>query len=155
MIPNKDKKELVRFLKSQNLMAVATIDKKPWIATCYYAIDKNLDIFFVSPPSSKHSKDIEKDNHVACAMYDSHTPNSKLKVGVQLQGRATLVRGWERTKVLLKMWNRAAPGAEEIINVKNMKKKVISSRVYKIKPTLIKFFNQKLYKNEDEMIFTL
>ena len=34
---------------------------------------------------------------------------------------------------------------EEVVNVKNMKDKVISSRVYKVTPVYIKFFNQMLF----------
>jgi uncharacterized protein YhbP (UPF0306 family) len=145
----KDKNQLIRFLKSQNLMALATNNKAPWVCTAYYLVDGKLNLYFISSPDSKHCKDIEKNGKVACAIYDSHTPNSELKIGVQIQGTASQVRGWDRTKVLLKMWHKAAPGAEEIVNIANMKDKVISSRVYRIKPTLIKFFNQKLYKEEE------
>lgn len=62
-----------------------------------------------------------------------------------MQGTASQVKGWERIKVILKMWQKAAPGMEDVVNVKNMRNKVISSRAYKVKPTFIKFFNQKLY----------
>lgn len=136
-------------------MTLATYNQKPWVATVYYVTDKDLNLYFVSSPNSKHCQDIEKNKQVACAVYDSHTPNSELKIGIQLQGEASLVKGWDKTKVLLKMWHKAAPGAEEIVNVRNMKNKVITSRVYKIKPTLIKFFNQKLYKEKEGKTYKL
>ena len=44
---------------------------------------------------------------------------------------------------------------EDIVNIKNMKAKVISSRVYKITPTIIKFFNQDLYGEEGYRVFKL
>lgn len=149
-----DKKELINYLKSQNLMTLATYDKEPWVCSVYYAIDKDLNLYFVSSPDSGHSKDIEKNSNVACAIADSHTLNSAKKVGVQMQGVASIVKGWERTQILLKMWHRAAPGVEEMINVANMKNKVVSSRVYKVKPTRIKFFNQFLYKKPSNRVFT-
>ncbi|OGM89443.1 hypothetical protein A2597_03020 [Candidatus Woesebacteria bacterium RIFOXYD1_FULL_46_19] len=141
----KDKSALLRYLKSQRLMGLATFDKKPWICTIYYAVDKDFCLYFVSSPKSKHCQDIEKNNEVSCAIYDSHTLNSAKKTGVQMQGTASQVKGWERIKVILKMWQKAAPGMEDVVNVKNMRNKVISSRAYKVKPTFIKFFNQKLY----------
>ena len=153
MLFKEDRKELVRFLKSQNLMALATGGKTPWICSVYYVIDKDLNFYSVSAPDSKHCRDIEKNKKVACCIYDSHTPNSELKVGVQFQGIALLVRGWERAKVFLRMWHKAAPGTEEIVNISNMKDKVISSRVYRVKPILIKFFNQKVYKEEEFKVF--
>ena len=141
----KIKKEIVKYLKSQRLMTLATCADKPWVATVYFAVDNDLNLYFVSSPKSKHCQDIEKNQKVGVNIADSHTSNSAKKVGVQAQGITTQVKGWERTKVLLKMWHKAAPGMEEVVNVKNMKDKVISSRVYKVTPVYIKFFNQMLF----------
>lgn len=150
----KDKQELAKYLKTQMLMTLATAAPNPWVATVYYAVDKDLNLYFVSPPASKHIKDIEKNNKVACAITDSHTKNSQKKVGIQMQATASLVKGWDRTKAILKIWHKSAPGAEDKINIKNMRGNVITSRVYQIKPTRIKFFNQRLYK-ETEKTFDL
>lgn len=152
---SKDERALLVYLKSQRLMGLATFDKKPWICTVYFAADKDFNIFFVSSTRSKHCQDIEKNNKVSCVIYDSHTPNFSQKTGVQMQGIASQVRGWEKIETILKMWHKAAPGMEEVVNVKNMKDKVISSIVYQIKPTLIKFFNQKLYGEDGYKIFDL
>ena len=145
----KDKKELGRFLNSNNLMTLATANPKPWVATVYYTFDLDLNFYFVSSPKPKHSHDIEKNRNVACAIYDSHTKNSEKKTGIQMQGTVQQVKGWECTSRMLKIWHKSAPGMEDIVNVKNMKEKVISSRVYKITPKLIKFFNQKLYGDDE------
>jgi hypothetical protein len=92
---------------------------------------------------------------VAIAIYDSHTKNSESKTGVQLQGTAQQVKGWDKTAKMLKIWHKSAPGMEDVVNVKNMKEKVISSRVYKITPTYIKFFNEKLYGDDEYTEFKL
>src|SRR3989344_1427014 len=144
----KDKDLLSLYLKSQNLMTLATGGKAPWVATVYYTFDKEFNLYFVSSPRSKHCQDIEKNNNVACSIYNSHIKNSEKKTGLQLQGTASKVEGWDRSKFLLKMWHKAAPGMEEIVNVKNMMNKVISSRVYKITPTYIKFFNEPEFGEE-------
>ena len=149
----KDLKPIFEFLHKNRLMALSTYNKSPWICTVYYAVDRDFNLYFVSSPNSKHCKDIEKNNKVACAVFDSHTKNSDNKAGVQFVGTASEVKGWDRTKVILKMWHRAAPGAEDIVNVKNMKDKVISSRVYRIKPKKIQFFNDKLYGDEETKMF--
>lgn len=145
---------LLKFLQRNRLMAMSTFNKSPWICTVYYAVDKDFNLYFVSSPDSKHCKDIEKNKNVACAIFDSHTKNSEHKVGVQYVGTASRVKGWDRTKTILKMWYRAAPGIEDIVNVANMKDKVISSRVYRIKPKKIQFFNDKLYGDEETKMFT-
>ena len=146
---NKDiKKEFSKYLKSQRLMTLATCADNPWVATVYFTIDDDLNFYFVSSPQSKHCKDIMINDRVAMNVADSHTPNSAKKLGIQAQGIASQVKGWERTKILLKMWHRAAPGMEEVVNVKNMKEKIISSRVYKIRPAFVKYFNKKLFGEE-------
>ncbi len=145
-----EKKELKKYLDSHNLMTLATGSNLPWVSIVYYAVDKEFNLYFVSSPKSKHCQDIDKNNKVACAIYDSHTKNSEKKVGIQLVGSAQEIKGWEKTNKILAMWHRAAPGAEEIVNLKNMMAKVISSRFYKITPTKIKFFNQHLYEEAKE-----
>ncbi|OGM05245.1 hypothetical protein A2715_04805 [Candidatus Woesebacteria bacterium RIFCSPHIGHO2_01_FULL_39_32] len=152
---NKDKEKLEKFLNANNLMTLATANPKPWVATVYYAFDKGFNLYFVSSPNSKHSHDIEKNKNVAIAIYDSHTKNSESKTGLQLQGVASRIKGWDMTTKMLKIWHKSAPGMEDIVNIKNMKAKVISSRVYKITPTIIKFFNQDLYGEEGYRVFKL
>ena len=74
---NKDiKKEFSKYLKSQRLMTLATCADKPWVATVYFAVDNDLNFYFVSSPKSKHCKDIEKNSKVAVNVADSHTPSS-------------------------------------------------------------------------------
>jgi len=151
----KDKSELIKFLNSNNLMTLATANPKPWVATVYYAYDRGFNLYFVSSPNSKHSHDIEKNKNVAIAIYDSHIKNSESKTGIQLQGSAQQIKGWERTSKMLQIWHKSAPGMEDVVNIKNMKEKVISSRVYKIEPRFIKFFNQKLYGEDGFKEFKL
>lgn len=126
-------------------MTLATSVDKPWVATVYFVNDEDLNLYFVSSTQSKHCRDIAKNSKVACAIYDSRTLNSEKKVGVQLQGIASIVTSWRRIKVLIDMWNKAAPGAEDIINFKNLKSKVVGSKMYRVKPIYIKFFNEKLF----------
>lgn len=149
----RDRKNLSAFLDYQHLMTLATFDKKPWVCTVYFVTDADLNFYFVSSPKSKHCKDIEKNKHVAIAIYDSHTKNSDKKAGVQLQGSARLIKSWQETEKVLKMWNKKNPGKEKLITSENMKEGEISSRVFKVKPNYIKFFNQKVYGEEGSKIF--
>ena len=54
---------------------------------------------------------------------------------------------------MLALWNKVNPGFESIINLKNMQKKVIKGRIYKIAPKTIKFFNEELYGSEGFEVF--
>lgn len=57
-------------------------------------------------------------------------------------------------KWVLAVWNKLNPGFEAIINLTNIRKKVIKSVVYKVRPTVIKFLNESLYGPEGFKIFT-
>ena len=138
------KSELTKYLKSQHLITLATFDKKAWVCTVYFVTDSDLNFYFVSSPKSKHCKDIDRNNKVAIAVYDSHIKNSDKKAGMQLQGRASQIKNWKKTEKILKMWNKKNPGMEKVISVEKMKKGEVSSRVYQVKPTYIKYFNQLL-----------
>ncbi len=131
-------------------MTLATFDKKPWVCTVYYANDSDLNLYFVSSPKSKHCKDIERNSNVAIAIFDSHIKNSEKKGGIQLQGIVKKISDWKETERVLKMWNKKNPGMEKVITVEKMKSGEVSSRIYKVIPTYIKYFNQRL--GEDSFI---
>lgn len=147
----KDKEKLVSYLKSQRLMSLATCNKKPWASTVLFVTDDELNFYFISDPTAKHCRDIEKNPLVACTIADSHQKVTDKKIGVQLQGVANPVTGKKLLQTLLKLWNKANPGFEKIINFENLKH--INSKVYKIKPQMIKFFNEKMYGTEGVKIF--
>src|SRR3989344_2409026 len=155
MLKSSDKRELIRFLNKNNLMTLATGAPKPWVCTVYFVTDSNLNFYFVSSPKSKHCRDIEKNRNVAVAIYDSHTKNSDKKAGIQMQGSASLVKSWKDTEKYLKMWNKKNPGKEKVITVENMKKPGFGARIYRITPTLIKFFNHMLFGKEGAREFIL
>jgi len=100
------KAEIVRYLQTQHLMTLATVAKKHWVSTVYFAIDKNLNFYFVSSPKSNHCKDIEKNKYIAFAIYDSHTKNSDKKSGIQGQGHATLIKSIIDMRKPLLLWNK-------------------------------------------------
>jgi|SRR3989344_2588840 len=148
-----DKKKLLEFFKSNKLMSLATHSNKLWISTVYYAIDNNLNIYFISDPKTRHGKDILSNEEIACSIADSHQKVKEKKKGVQISGNALLVNGKIEIIKALILWNKANPGFEKIINIESMKKKIINDKVFKIKPKIIKFFNEELYGNEGYKIF--
>lgn len=144
------------YLKTQHLMSLATVDKnKPFVCTVYFTTDSKLNFYFVSPPAAHHCNNLSKNNFVSCAIYDSGQKVSSKKVGLQFVGTAKVVTKIGEIKKALQLWNKANPGAEKYINWDNMMKKVITSKVYTIKPQEIKFFNEKLYGDKESKIFKL
>lgn len=149
----KDKGALLGYLRSQRLMTLATHGSGTAACTVYYAVDDDLDLYIVTEPESEHCKNIGKDNRVACAIADSRQKVTDKKVGVQIKGTASEVGSLERMKAILSLWNATNPGFESVINVENIRKKVIESKVFKIAPSEIKFFNEELYGPEGAEVF--
>lgn len=140
-----NKQKLLDFIKSLNFMSISTYDKHLWTAWVYYVIDDNFNLYFVSQPNTDHCKAIIKNGEIACAIANSHQKVTDKKVGVQLYGKCSQLTNIIQIKWMLTLWNKINPGVEKIINLKNMQNKVIKSRVFKVEPKKIKWFNESLY----------
>lgn len=145
-----DRKDLLDYLQTQHLMAIATAGDAPWISTVFFVADEALNLYFVSDPSSTHCGQIAKNPHVAVAIFDSRQNVGDQKIGVQMKGRAVQLVDPEIIREALRLWNAHNPGLGHVITAENMEKGTIHSKVYKISPTYAKFFNEKLYGSEGE-----
>jgi uncharacterized protein YhbP (UPF0306 family) len=134
-------------------MSLAVYDNRPWICTVYYYLDNDFNFYIFTSPKTKHGLAMSKNNKVACNIFDSHQKVTDKKVGAQVQGTAVVLNSIDKLKWALKMWNATNPGISSIINFKNMKKKIISGKIYKITPEKIQFFNEELYKDKEFEIF--
>lgn len=152
---NTDKTKLLKYLTSHRMMQIATCGKSPWICSVYYTINKDCTIYFISEPTTRHCKNIETNNHVAVAISDTTQMVTAKKIGVQIEGVASLVKDRKKLRTVIDLWNKTNPGFEKFINLENIDRNGIKGRFYKIKPTRIKFFNEALYGPEGFKIFTL
>lgn len=147
------KEKLLVFLKSLKFMSVSTYDHHLWTAWVYYVIDDNFNLYFVSQPDTDHCKSILKNGEIACAIADSHQKVTDKKIGVQLYGTASQLNNLQQLRWMLNVWNKVNPGIEKVINLKNMQKKVIKSRVFKVIPKKIKWYNEELFKEKEFEVF--
>ncbi len=114
-----------------------------------------LNLYFISKPETQHCRHIASNKNVACSIADSNQKVANKKIGVQLSGTASLVGNVREISKALYLWNKSNPGFAHIISFENIRKKLIKSKVYKIKPQIIKFFNEELYGSEGFKIFKL
>jgi len=148
-----NKESLHAYLKSQNLMSLATYGEAPANCAVYFAVDDDFNMYFISEPDSEHCINIAKDPHVACAITDSHQVVSAKKIGAQIKGIVEDVNGLEQFDAIINLWNSTNPGMEAIISINNFRNKIFKSHAYKICPTTIKFFNEELYGEEGFELF--
>ncbi len=149
------KQKLLDYLKAHNFMSVATHEKHLWTAWVYYVIDDNFNLYFVSQPDTEHCKNILKNGEVACAIADSHQKVTAKKIGVQLYGNAYQLKNIQQLRWMLTLWNKVNPGMEKVINLRNMQKKIIKSRAFKVEPKKIKWYNEALYGEREFEEFIL
>jgi uncharacterized protein YhbP (UPF0306 family) len=138
------------YLKQHNLMQIATCgNDHPWIASVYYSFDNDLNLYFLSSPTTIHCKQIVENENVAVAITNSNQSISGFKKGLQIYGIAEQISNVSKIKHALKLWKDSLKVENDELTHENMVKKVLSGRMYKISPRKIKFFNQELFKVKD------
>ncbi|GLY83782.1 pyridoxamine 5'-phosphate oxidase family protein [Actinoallomurus iriomotensis] len=65
-----------RIIEAGNYLTLATAnrDGQPWASPVYYTPDGGIDLFWVSRPGSRHSRNIAERAEVGIVIYDSRVP---------------------------------------------------------------------------------
>lgn len=77
-------------LNNRYMDIAASRDDFPWISAVYYAVDSELNFYFVSLKTSRHGKYIQENSKVALSIYDSTNPPAEAD-GIQIEGKAKIV----------------------------------------------------------------
>ena len=82
--------DLIRsYLPQGRTMQIATVDgDQPWICTVYFVEDEELNLYWLSFPTRRHSREIAKHSKVAVAVPIKF---DKPVVGIQAEGAAETV----------------------------------------------------------------
>ena len=81
------KKLVSEVLRDGFVINLATNDKDgPWAASLVYVFDEEFNIYWISVPSSRHSRAIEKDKKVACAIVAEYATDKER--ALQIEGIA-------------------------------------------------------------------
>lgn len=140
--------EIFEFIKANGILTLAVGDREPWVCTLYYGTDDELNFYLVTDSDSEHGKMLQKNSSVAFCIFDSYTKITEPKKGLQGKGVcAPLVNIVEVTKGLL-IWHKANPGSESKITLENLKKWK-TTKIYKIEPSYLKYFDKLLYGEEE------
>ena len=130
---NKLRKLIVDYLKKAKLMQLATsVNGQPWVCSVWFASDEDLNIYWFSSTTRRHSGEILKNKKVAAAIVLPHTPTDPPR-GLQLQGLAEVL---ETAIYVYK--DRIFP-LETIKDLMQNKEK--PHKFYRIKPTQFVLFD--------------
>lgn len=128
-------------------MQLATVcDNMPWICTVYFVADDDMNIFWLSWPSRRHSQEINKNKNVAAAVV---IKEAMPVIGLQIEGAAEIVNDQKVVKDIMDRYihkyNEGHKLYENFINNKNQ------HYMYKLKPSLFVLMDELNY-NERGMI---
>lgn len=143
-----EKELLYKFLSNHKLMSLGTYYRAPWAASVYFLIDKDLNLYFLSSPDTRHCKNIAKNPKVSVTVADSRQKASERKEGFQMMGVAKPVGLATSIKQIVALWNKSHTDTPPIDF--HTLTKVWKSKFYKITPQEIKLFSQKLYGDDEE-----
>lgn len=105
MDENTDIEQVVRgYLPDIIHMSLATCKEgKPWVCEVHYVYDDELNIYFFSKPSRRHSQEIAENPNVAGNMVTQHQVGEKPR-GIYFEGRAELLNGVDENHVAYKKY---------------------------------------------------
>ncbi|HVZ12452.1 MAG TPA: pyridoxamine 5'-phosphate oxidase family protein [Patescibacteria group bacterium] len=133
-------------LNTARMMQVATVkDNQPWNCTVYFAVDDNLNLYWISKPEARHSQEIKNNSKVAVAIpvkFDDLTVR-----GISLEGQATEVVSTDEIKEKVKLYsdkfNRGEDWYKDFAAGNNPHK------LYRIKPTKVVLFDRVNFPDND------
>lgn len=149
-------KKPVKFIKSQKMMTIASRDEKDiWIANVYIGIDENATIYFISPQNTKHSQMILKNPNIAFSIAWFDSKNHKNRKGVQGLGVCCPAKNSTEIAVGIKLLYKNFPDLRDTLTVKWVTTNIWGSKIWVLKPTYMKYWDDEIYGDDESEEFTL
>jgi len=100
-------------------MSLATCaNDKPWVCEVHYVYDNDLNFYFRSTPSRRHSQEIAKSPNVAGSIVEPHGLGVKPR-GVYFEGRAEQLKDVDENHVAYRAYcDRLETGADILEDAK-------------------------------------
>jgi len=153
---NQIRKDIFKFLKSNGILTLAVaLNNSPWVCTLYYGIDEEMNLYVVTDPNSEHGKIMAANQKVSVNIFDSGQKITESKRGLQGRGTIKMIKGKSAVATALAIWHKANPGIENRITLEYLLKKTTDTKIYKIIPTYLKYFNKELYGEKEYGILEL
>ncbi len=146
------KKLIEDYFNEAVLMQVATSRKdQPWACSVYFAYDNKFNLYWISTPKRRHSKEIVDNEKVGGTIVLPHTPDQDVR-GISFQGVAKELKGKEALSAILLYAKRFGMS---LIRVK----KIIANKdghvCYRIKPNLIVLFDEVNFPKDPRQEYKL
>lgn len=153
---NKNIKAPLKFIKSQKLMTIASQSKKDvWIANVYIATDEKANIYFISPKKTKHSQMILKNPNIAFSIAWFDNKNHKNRKSIQGLGACRPAKNSIEIATGIKLLYKKFPDLRSILTLKWIMTNAFDSKIWVLKPTYMKYWDDEIYGDDESEEFTL
>lgn len=133
------RKLIEEYLKEAKLMQMATsVDNQPWVCSVWFALDSDLNIYYLSSVTRRHSEEILRNNKVAGAIVLTQTPQGPPR-GLQFQGTAEVLDSQADIDKAISVFVDRIFSKEKIKEF--MENKERPHKFYRIKPTQFVLFD--------------
>jgi uncharacterized protein YhbP (UPF0306 family) len=86
-------------------MSLATSENnKPWICEVHFAFDEDLNFYFQSLPSRRHSKEIEENSYVSGSIVKQHFVGQDSR-GIFFDGQAEMLKNVDEKHIAYKLYS--------------------------------------------------
>ena len=124
---------ILEYLSKNRRMTLATSeDNVPWAATVMFAYDNDFNIYFISVPDSRKTKNLKANPRVSVVI-NEYTPRAGYTIGLQIEGKAIMLNK-ERDRRELEIFCQRFDWADDFLH---------DHELYKIVP-------EKIYYLDDE-----
>lgn len=146
----------LKFIKDQKLIVIASRDEKDvWVANVYFGVDEKATIYFISPEDNKHSKMILKNPNVAFSIAWFDPNNHMNRKAVQGLGVCRPAENEDEIETGVQLHNQNFPEFKKRITVEWIHNNEWGSKVWVLKPSYMKYWDDEIYGDDETEEFTL
>ena len=150
---NELRKLIADYLDQQKLMQLATVKNgSPWVCSVWQAADEDLNIYFFSSITRRHSIEIESDQRIAGALALPQTTKDSPR-GLQFEGTVEQLSDVGEVKFARSKYEGRIFDAESIDNFMNHEER--PHRFYKITPSRFVLFDTANFPEDPRQEFNL
>lgn len=142
---------LKNYVEQGTVMQLATVaNDKPWICTVYYVADEGMNIYWLSFPSRRHSREIAENAHVAITIpVKFDTP----VIGVQAEGSASVVNDLDTILTVMKQYTQKYDVGHDFYD--NFMNGTNQHHLYKFIPKTFVLFDEVNFPEQGRLEITI
>lgn len=134
-------KSISKYLDDYMVVQIATVGEEgPWVCSVYFVADDKLNIYWLSEPHVRHSKNIELDPRAAITMaIKTDLP----VIGLSTEGKVEIVKDLETVEFVLNKYVDKYNAGEQFVD--RFKKGINKHQLYKFNPDKYVLFDEVNY----------